>query len=53
MGSKFLESIRQNMRLRGYALSTEKPTFSGLDGLYISPAMSIPGMSTLRKSPLT
>lgn len=24
MGSKFLESIRQNMRLRGYALSTEK-----------------------------
>lgn len=24
MGSKFLESLRQNMRLRGYALSTEK-----------------------------
>lgn len=24
MGSKFLESVRQNMRLRGYSLSTEK-----------------------------
>lgn len=24
MGSKFLESLRQNMRLRGYSLSTEK-----------------------------